>query len=42
MTQIGSGLGIKQHKDRGRVDIGNIDPTEDAVMRRSLAAATGR
>jgi hypothetical protein len=25
--------------DRGRVDIGNIDPTEDAAMRRLVIAA---
>jgi hypothetical protein len=31
--------GGKQRKDRGRVDIGNIDPTEDAAMRRSPSAA---
>jgi len=24
---------IKQRKDRGRVDIGNIGPTEDAAMK---------
>jgi len=39
ITQIGSGWGIEQHKDRGRADIGNIGPTEDAVMRRFSAAA---
>jgi hypothetical protein len=29
----------KQRKDRGRVDIGNIGPTEDAAMRRLPVAA---
>src|SRR5690349_13981687 len=38
----GAGGGIEQHKDRGRVDIGNIGPTEDAVMRRFSAAAPSR
>jgi hypothetical protein len=32
-------MGIKQRKDRGRVDIGNIGPTEDAAVRRFPAAA---
>jgi hypothetical protein len=30
--------GDEQRKDRGRVDIGNIGPTEDAAMRRLPAA----
>jgi hypothetical protein len=29
----------EQRKDRGRVDIGHIGPTEDAAMRRFPAAA---
>jgi len=31
--------GGEERKDRGRVDIGNIDLTEDAAMRRLPAAA---